>query len=206
MMMEGTTGKHTISPSKKVAIIANMTALALLGSYATVGIPNVELGTVVIFLTALVFGSPIGVWCALLTSIIFSTMNPWGPFIPQIWITQMLGWMYVALVGGFMSQKFTGENFETVSHFQMLIVGAFIAAVFDLVTNIGYSLAFNVPYIAAVILGLPFMVVHIISNALIMAAVVPKVEVILKRDLGTMIWAVPESSPPLESSSELEGV
>jgi hypothetical protein len=197
---------HAISPSRKVAIVANMTALALLGSYATVGIPNVELGTVVIFITGFIFGPVLGIWCALLTSIIFSTMNPWGPFIPQIWFTQLLGWLYVSLVGGFMSRKFTGENYETVSHAQMFVAGAFLAAIFDLVTNIGYSLAFGVPYFAAVLLGLPFMVVHIISNAIIMAIVVPRVEVILKRDLGSMIWDITNPEEPMEVLIETEGV
>lgn len=180
--------ERRIPSSRKVAIVANMTALALLGNYALVGIPNVELGTVVIFITALVFGLPLGVWCALLTSIIFSAINPWGPFIPQIWLTQMIGWIYIAMVGGLIGGK-NPDRFQKRT--EMFVIGAFLATVFDLVTNIGYSLVYNVPYALAVVLGLPFMIVHVISNALILSFVVPIIEPILKRDMASMIWNTP---------------
>ncbi|MDF1537376.1 MAG: hypothetical protein P1Q69_00515 [Candidatus Thorarchaeota archaeon] len=180
--------QQSIPSSRKVAIVANMTALALLGNYALVGIPNVELGSVVIFITALVFGLPMGIWTSLLTSIIFSTINPWGPFIPQIWFTQMIGWLYIAMVGGLLGRRKLNTYQKPI---EMFVVGAFLAAVFDLVTNIGYSLVYNVPYAVAVVLGLPFMVIHVVSNAFILAFVVPIVEPIIKKNMASMIWNTP---------------
>lgn len=76
---------------------------------------------------------------------------------------------------------------------KMFFVGGFLAAVFDLVTDIGYSSVFGVPYVVAVVLGLPFTVAHVLSNAFIMALVVPSVESILKRDMASLIWDVPAS-------------
>jgi len=187
-MMEISQNKRAIPSSRKVAIVANMTALALLGNYALVGIPNVELGSVVIFITALVFGLPMGIWTALLTSIIFSTINPWGPFIPQIWLTQMIGWLYIAMVGGLLGK---GKTDGYQGRIEMFVFGAFLAAVFDLTTNIGYSLVYNVPYALAVVLGLPFMAMHVVSNAFILAFVVPVIEPILKRDMASTIWNTP---------------
>lgn len=190
--------EQSLPRSRQVAILANMTALALLGNYALVGIPNVELGTVVIFITSLIFGIVMGVGTAVLTSIIFASFNPWGAFIPQIWIAQLLGWVYIAAVGGFLRPRdpmvFQGRG-------KMFLVGAFLTLVYDLTTNIGYSIAFNVPYIIANLLGLPFMVVHIVSNAFIMAVVVPVIEPILKRDMASMIWIKPNSHMDDESTS-----
>ncbi len=179
-----------------------MIALALIGNYALVSVPNVELGSVVIFTTALVFGTSMGAWCALLTSIIFSTINPWGPFIPQIWFTQLLGWLYVAAVGGLIKPK----NPRIVQGpINMFFVGGFLAAVFDLVTDIGYSSVYGVPYVIAVVLGLPFTVIHVLSNAFIMALVVPSVESILKRDMASLIWDMPvPASEPIEQIGALE--
>ncbi len=177
--------RYFIPKSKRVAIIANMTALALLGNYVLVPIPNVELGTVIIFITSLVFGLEIGIWTALLTSLIFASFNPWGPFIPQIWTTQVIAWMYVAAVGGMMRPK---DLTTFQSRRKMFITGGFLAFIFDLVTNIGYSLAFGIQYYIAVLFGLPFMIIHVVSTSIIMAVVVPAVEPILKRDLAPMIW------------------
>jgi energy-coupling factor transport system substrate-specific component len=200
--MDEKTGEYTIPLSRRIAILANMTALALIGNYALVSVPNVELGSVVIFTTALVFGTSMGTWCALLTSIIFSTINPWGPFIPQIWFTQLLGWVYVAAVGGLMKPR----NLQvTQGRVKMFFVGGFLAAVFDLVTDIGYSSVFGVPYVVAVVLGLPFTFAHMISNAFIMALVVPSVESILKRDMASMIWDTPvPTSESIEQIGALE--
>ncbi len=197
--MEVKRRKLTISPSRKVAIVANMTALALVGNYSLVGIPNVELGTVVLFITALVFGTSMGVWCALLTSIIFATINPWGPFIPQIWITQLIGWLFVVTTGGLLG-KGNQVHYRSVGPTELLFIGAFMTAVYDLVTNIGFSLAFNVPYFVAVVLGLPFMIMHVVSNAIIIALVVPIVEPILRQDLASMIWESPYTD--LETHTE----
>lgn len=198
--MDTQESQRRIPSSRKVAIVANMTALALLGNYALVGIPNVELGSVVIFITALVFGLPLGIWTALLTSIIFSTINPWGPFIPQIWLTQLIGWLYIAMVGGLLGGR---EHAQYQKRTHLFVIGAFLAAVFDLVTNVGYSLVYNVPYVVAVILGLPFMAIHVISNAFILALVVPIVEPILKKDMASMIWDTPSKElHPIETQPE----
>ena len=198
--MENNQDQRAIPSSRKVAIVANMTALALLGNYALVGVPNVELGSVVIFITALVFGLPMGIWTALLTSIIFSTINPWGPFIPQIWLTQMIGWVYIAMVGGLLGGK---KNDRYQGRIEMFVVGAYLAAVFDLATNIGYSLVYGVPYSVAVILGLPFMFMHVISNAFILAFVVPIVEPILKKDMASVIWNAPNEELYIVKEQEL---
>jgi hypothetical protein len=191
----------TIPRSRQVAILANMTALALLGNYALVGIPSVEIGSVVIFITSLLFGLSMGMSCALLTSIIFAAFNPWGPFIPQIWIAQVIGWMYIAAVGGLPKPKqpdlYQGRT-------KMFIAGAYLTLVFDLVTNMGYAIVFNVPYILANIIGLPFMIVHVISNAIIMALVVPKIEPILKSDLASMIWVSENTELGTETVELLE--
>lgn len=200
--MEKESSEYRIPLSRQVAIVSNMTALALLGNYSLVSIPNVELASVVIFITALVFGSTIGIWCALSTSIIYASINPWGPFIPQIWVTQLIGWVYVAVAGSMMSKKMSKPYERSAGPKELFIIGVVLTLIFDLVTNIGFSLVFNIPYILAIMLGLPFMLVHILSNGIIMAIVVPKVELILKKDLASIIWDPPISELELEKKVE----
>jgi len=194
--MEKESSEYRIPLSRQVAIVSNMTALALLGNYSLASIPNVEFASVVIFITALVFGSKIGTWCALSTSIIYASINPWGPFIPQIWVTQLIGWVYVDVAGSMISKKMSIPYERSAGPKELFIIGVVLTLIFDLVTNMGYSLVFNVPYYLAIILGLPFMLVHTLSNGIIMAIAVPEVELILKKHLASIIW-----DPPI---SELE--
>ena len=75
---------NSIPLSRRVALVSIMTALALVGSYVFVAIPNVELGSVVLFITGLVFGIEIGLATMLITTVIFGMINPWGAAVPAI--------------------------------------------------------------------------------------------------------------------------
>ncbi|NHJ13234.1 MAG: hypothetical protein EAX95_06125 [Candidatus Thorarchaeota archaeon] len=177
-----------IDRTRWVSIAALMTSLVLVGNYALVAIPNVELGTVVIFLTGNVFGFYMGAWCVLLSSVLFGVINPWGGLIPQIWITQVLGWFLVAFTGTLISEvkQDSGSVGETSLFFAF--IGFALTLFFDLFTNLGYSWAFTIPYSVALLSGLPFMIVHVVTNGIIFAGLVPVTRQVIRRNFGNIIW------------------
>ncbi|MHA1960148.1 MAG: hypothetical protein ACW99U_07960 [Candidatus Thorarchaeota archaeon] len=179
----------TATNARWVAIASIMSALALVGNYSLVAIPNVELGTTVLFITSIVFGLPMGIWCTLIMSAIFASINPWGPFVPQIWLTQVIGWAYIAVAGGLVRRISRPDGTSHRSSRDLFIVGLFITAMFDSISNVGYSLAFSVPYSIAMLAGLPFMVVHVLSNAILFSIVIPRVENILEKEVGGVLWS-----------------
>ena len=69
---------------------------------------------------------------------------------------------------------------------ELAIIGAVVTLFFDLITTLGYSLWFGVPYFIAVITGLTFIVLHVASNAIIFPAIVPKLDVSMKQQLNTL--------------------
>jgi MFS family permease len=169
--MKALRARHSMKLSRRVSITSIMTALALVGNYSLAAIPNVELGSTILFTTAFVFGFPMGATCVLLMSIIYASFNPWGPFIPQIWLAQVIGWLFMVMVGAMMAA-----------------VGAFTTLFFDLITTLGYSWAFGVPYLVALATGLPFMIIHVWSNAAWFVAVAPGLNSILKTHFQSAIW------------------
>lgn len=186
--MRSASSRYEISQSKWVSIASIMTSLALAGSYALVAIPNVELGSTVLFITAYFFGTTMGIWSAVIMSIIFASVNPWGGFIPQIWVSQLIGWLYMVVAGGLMGYGEPGQSAKALSRAELLVAGAFLTAIFDMVTNIGWALISNQSYYIVILVGLPFMVAHVVSNALIFALVVERIEPIIRRDLASQIW------------------
>lgn len=188
--MDAQNESYSIRPSRWVSILAIMTALALVGNYTLVTIPNVELGSVILFVTAFLFGARMGIWSTLVMSVVYGSINPWGGFIPQIWISQVIGWLFIVSVGALMGVTGPRLNRSATSSLEIGIVGAIVTLMFDLVTNLGYSWAFGVPYDAALIAGLPFLVLHVFSNALIFAAIVPRIESTVRLHLATQIWDV----------------
>ncbi|MCK4740180.1 MAG: hypothetical protein KAT22_01435 [Candidatus Thorarchaeota archaeon] len=189
--MEFLRARHSMKPSRRVSITSIMTALALIGNYSLVAFANVELGSTILFTTAFVFGFPMGVTCVLLMSIIYASFNPWGPFIPHIWLTQVIGWLFMVAVGAIMGNKVTENSSGESQRQEFAGVGAFVTVFYDLITTLGYSWAFNVPYSVALISLLPFMIIHVVSNTVIFAAVAPEINSILKTQFLSAIWVGP---------------
>ena len=66
---------------------------------------------------------------------------------------------------------------------ELAAVGAVVTLFFDLITTLGYVVWFAIPYFAAVIAGIPFIAVHVISNAILFPAIVPRLDMTIKNQL-----------------------
>ena len=84
---------------KDIALIALLTALSVGGSYALIGLPNINLMDIVVFVTSFVFGIPIGVAVSILSWSIYGIINPLG-FVLPIWISTIIGESLFGFVGG----------------------------------------------------------------------------------------------------------
>jgi len=177
-----------LSASRWVSMTAIMTALALVGNYALVAAPNLELGSSVLFMTAYIFGAHMAIWSTLIMSLLFGIINPWGAFIPQIWISQVIGWFYIVAVGSIMGRLGPSGERPKPRKWELAITGAFVTFVFEQVTNIGYSVTFGMPFYLAVAAAIPFTIIHILSNAIIFSQVVPLLDSALTQQLKGLIW------------------
>jgi len=186
--MESHKSANAISSSRRVSITAIMTALALVGNYALVTVPNVELGSTVLFVTAYIFGAQIAIWSTLIMSLLFGVINPWGGFIPQIWVSQVIGWFYIITIGSIMGRS--GPNGKRLEprKWELAVTGAFVTFIFEQITNIGYSITFGVPFILAVTAAIPFTLLHIVSNTIIFSQVIPMLNTALNQQLKGLIW------------------
>jgi hypothetical protein len=178
-----------MSDSRWVSITAIMTALALVGNYALVTIPNLELGSTVLFVTAFIFGPYMAIWSTLIMSLLFGVINPWGGFIPQIWLSQVIGWFYIVAIGSIMGRKNKDGKRLEPRMWELAITGAVVTFIFDQVTNLGYSATFGVPFAVSFIAAVPFTVVHVVSNAVIFSQVVPMLDKALTNQLKDLIWS-----------------
>ncbi len=183
-----TDGRGEMSKSRRVSITSVMTALALVGNYVLIAIPNVEFGTTVLFVTAFTFGIHMGFWVTIIMSLIFGLFNPWGPFIPQIWITQVIGWLFVVLAGGTIRRSGYKEFKDPHYRGMLAFIGFLVTLFYDLVTNLGVAWVTGNPYWFVLVTGSLFLIVHTFSNAVLFALVVPDLQRIIHQDLGHMIW------------------
>ncbi|MBD3406692.1 MAG: hypothetical protein GF411_11305 [Candidatus Lokiarchaeota archaeon] len=180
--------KENLSRSRWVSIASIMTALAIVGNYTLVGIPNVEFGTVILFITAYLFGFQMAAWSTIIMSIIYGSINPWGAFIPPIWFSQVVAWMFISMSGSILGRNITARTSRRVRVIELGVSGALLTMLFDLITNAGYAYAFSIPYHVTLLTGLFFMMVHVMSNTVIFALGVPIVDETIREQMSDYIW------------------
>lgn len=131
--------------------------------------PNVEFTSLFTFLTGFVFGSVTGGLFGAFVMFVNGFLSPWG-FAGLNMPFQMAGMALTGLAGG-IYRKFTRESFRVEFCLEVAVLGAFLAALYDLITNFGYAVfqtLSGVPldkaFLIALAYGTPFSIIHVLSN------------------------------------------
>lgn len=162
----------TMLESKKICVIAITVALCIGSNYALVSIPNFKAMDFFVFISGFIFGSLVGASIGILVWIIYGVINPYGFFLP-VWLATMFSEAIYGFIGGFLGKRAASTNLNS-NRLELGVVfgatGFFLTLVYDLITNVVYAWAFNMPLIAVLIMGIPFAVVHELSNTILFGA------------------------------------
>lgn len=163
--------------SFRIALISTFTALAIVLGYLLAYIPNIELFTLMIFLSGFILGKRDGMMIGLLSSFIFCYFNPFGssplPLLAfQLFHYSITGFLG-ALTNDLLQRKKSFKSSEDLYKFSIMallgIIGALITANFQIFSSIIYVLSFLgslnefLPYFLT---GSIFTAIHIIGNTL----------------------------------------
>lgn len=155
---------------RTITLISSLTAICI-AIQLTPRPPNVELTSLISFITGMVFGSIIGSLVGALTMIVNGFLSPWG-MAGLILPFQAVSMGFIGAVGGFYGKKV--RRMKASLCLECLILGAFLTLLYDVITNIGFALAFKAagtPLLAAItstlVTGIPFAMTHIVWNSLI---------------------------------------
>lgn len=177
----------TVGTSSKVALVATFTALIVGSDFALAGIPNVKLLDTVVFLAAYLFGFRIGASVGILSELIWSYVSPWGtagyiaPFL-------FLGEVVFAVAGYSAARFWSGEPvFRSGKNFVFGGLLALCAFLWDLETDFGTALIVSWPSVTVdkvegfILLGVPFMLSHEVSDFLFGMLFVPIIIILVPR-------------------------
>ena len=177
---------HSHLTVKDISLITVLTALCVGGNYVLVGLPNIKIVDVVVFITGFMFGASIGATTGALVWIVYGAINPFGFSFP-IWLSTMVGETIFGVVGGILSRinYKTSEKAFNIFRFslEMGLWGLILTIIYDLFTNIVFAVVFNVSIVAAIVMGwfIPpwFGILHEVSNlVLFFFAVYPLTKII----------------------------
>ncbi|MFH1009817.1 MAG: hypothetical protein V1784_01105 [bacterium] len=163
--------------------MAAFIAVAVVLGYLLAPIPNVELVTATCFAAGVCLGATGGLVVGAMGEFLFAGLHPMGSSIGILLLAQMLGMALAGFVGGKVSSLLTG--FQGFASRRILFgLGAILTFLFDLLTNLAYPLqaGFSLSQTTAVLAaGIGFAAIHIASNALVFALVLPPVLARLKK-------------------------
>ena len=148
---------------------AIFSAVAIGMGFSLMLIPNIELITVVVFLSGLYLGIWWGGLVGMTTMAIYSGMNPMGSGLsfPPLFAMQIIGMSLTGIIGGLVRPFFFVKQFNIFLISSLAIPGFTVTLIYDMLTLIAYPLAAGLGFsvrLAALITGLGFTLLHEISN------------------------------------------
>lgn len=148
-----------------------MVALSVSTDYALIGIPNVKVMDMLVFLSGIWMGPAWGAAAGALTWMVYGTVNPFG-FNLLIFLTVVPMEMLYGVLGGLLRKRALFPGIENAWAFAMVGLGATLA--YDLVTNAVTGYFFNSSALVGVIGGIfPWSVAHVVSNFLLFLVIAP---------------------------------
>jgi hypothetical protein len=143
-----------------------------------IGISNVKIMDLLVFVTGLTFGVVPGMSVGVLTWLIYGVLNPYGFSLPILVTTASLEALY-GLAGGLLSKygRETVSKTSVMSGVKFAILGFIITFIYDIGTNIVFAQSVGMDITTVLISGIPFSIVHEVSNAILFfLGVVPAVK------------------------------
>ncbi len=163
--------------SFRIALISTFAALAVVLGYMLVYLPNIELITLMIFLSGFILGKRDGAIVGLMSSFIFVFFNPYGVSPLPLFAYQLSHYALVGFVGGLTSSYMNKKEFfkpeEDLYVIKVILIFAIIGAVLTFIYDILSTLIGAITIFGTLetfwityIIGLPFTTVHLIGNTL----------------------------------------
>ena len=161
-------------------------AMAIAMGYSLMMVPNIELITVIIFLSGLTLNLWWGALVGLVAMGIYSGLNPLGSGLsfPPLFFAQIISMSLCGLIGGLLKPIFFTEEFNAYQLFFLAVTGFFVTVIYDIFTLVSYPLFSGLGFagiLASLVKGLGFTLLHEISNAFIFLITVPRVVRLLKK-------------------------
>lgn len=161
--------------TRRLVLSAAFAGFAVAVGYALAQFPNIELVTAIIFLSGYVLGWRNGALIGLVAEGIYSAFNPYGmPPLPVL-LAQMLGMCLAGIAGGQVRGFLTTINKKS-KPIVLGLTGFAITLVYDFLTTLATAVVLGLGQSSLWGLfayGSVFYALHLVSNVLIFALVLP---------------------------------
>ncbi len=167
-----------------LARVAMFTAAAVALGYLLTIVPNFELISATVALAGLTLGASSGFVVGGFAMLIYGGLNAWGLPYPPVWAAQITGMGLMGMTFGLLRSWLQQSPLKI----QVIISGCFgllLTFIYDSLTSLAFPLSAGLlhwhNWLAYFLLGLPFVVMHLVTNTLVFILLVPVVFQRLRR-------------------------
>jgi uncharacterized membrane protein len=170
--------------SFRITLIATFSALSIVLGYILAYIPNIELFTLMIFLSGFIMGKRDGISIGLLSAAIFTFLNPLGTSPLPLFAYQLLHYSLTGFFGGltrsYLEKKEYFKPREDLYLIKIVVlfglIGAILTFTYDILSTLfgGFIVSFTIEYfLVSYFSGLPFTLIHLVGNILGFILILP---------------------------------
>jgi hypothetical protein len=158
-----------MTKTRRALLASLMVALTVAAGHSLAGLPNVELVTVLIFVSGFLLGLKLGAVVGAASWGLHSLFNPLGAAVPPILAAQILGGAVVGLTGGLLGPRIVELNNRLLATITAGITGFLLTLLFQILINAASFYAFADEraifalwkYVGA---GIAFTIMHLVWN------------------------------------------
>ncbi|MFH0778967.1 MAG: hypothetical protein V2A71_10155 [Candidatus Eisenbacteria bacterium] len=152
--------------TRQIAMAGLLSSLTVALGFLLMAVPNVELMTLVVFVSGSLLGVRGGALVGACSMLIYSVVNPMGAAVPLVTAAQLVGMGMVGSVGAAGLRIRTAFRPRLARNVVFAAAGLALTFQYDFLTNLalGISVGAVGPVLVA---GILFSIVHLVSNALI---------------------------------------
>jgi len=152
-----------------------LTALIYAAGEALAGIPNVEVITLLVFISGFLLGPWWGMVVGGAGMGAHSLFNALGTVAPPVWIAQVVCYAFIGLCGAWLGPRIAAQKTRTAQALLSAAAGFALVTIYQLVVNTASFSAFaaNVPLWTYVWGGLAFAAIQMVWNAALFFVTLP---------------------------------
>jgi hypothetical protein len=193
------------NPKRRLQIwlqMAIFAAMAVALGLVLIAVPNVELVSATFFVSGYFLGLRRGVATALVGEFLYSLLNPFGAAPPPLLFAQLLGMGLFAAAGATLGRRF-GSLTPVLKMTVFGLLGLGLTFCFDFLTTLSFLIFSGLTkatFLASLIYGLGFYVLHILSNTAIFLFLIPFIlQFLEKHTFAFSAQKTPVSKPKNET-------
>ena len=166
----------------KIALLVVMAAVAIASNYLLIGVVNVKFMDLIVFACGYVLGTSFGGLLGVLIWLVYGSLNPYGFELFMLATTMTMEGLIRVSGGVIRGILVIGENRKP--DLRLSVIGFSLTFIYDMVTNIVSALTVGIPIPVAMVTGIPFMLIHELSNAVFFGFGGPPLINSMKKVLG----------------------